>query len=109
MNGKTVLAAICAMLVTGCATTAGYRGPLAMQDFAWIAPGKTTMTEVRERMGAPAHTASMAFKQQTYWEYLITDAAQIDHFYSVHVAPDGVVRETGMVRHPKYDHPGGYN
>src|SRR5687768_5521994 len=106
---KTVLAAICAVLVAGCAIAEGRRGPLAMQDFAWITLGKTTMKEVRERLGAPSHTASMAFKQQVYWEYLITDTMQVDHFYSVHFAPDGVVRETGMIRHPKYDHPGGYN
>jgi len=106
---KTSLIALIAALVSGCATFEGHRGPLAMQDFAWIAPGKTTMKEVRERLGAPAHIASMTFKQQVYWEYLLTDAMQVDHFYSVHFAPDGVVRETGMIRHPKYDFPGGYN
>jgi hypothetical protein len=53
--------------------------------------------------------ASTVFKHQVYWEYLLTDAMQVDHFYSVHFAPDGVVRETGMIRHPKYDFPSGYN
>jgi hypothetical protein len=106
---KNALLAIAAALVAGCATTEGHRAALALQDITWIAPGKTTMKEVRERLGAPAHTASMAFKQQTYWEYLLTDAMQVDHFFSVHFAPDGVVRETGMIRHPKYDFPGGYN
>ena len=106
---KTGLVTFCMVLVAGCATPEGHRGRLAMQDIAWIAPGKTTMREVRERLGAPAHMASMTFKQQVYWEYLLTDAMQVDHFYSVHFAPDGVVRETGMIRHPKYDHPGGYN
>ena len=109
MKSKTVLAAIGAVLAMGCALPEGHRGSLSMQDFAWISPGSTTMKEVRDRMGAPAHIARMTFRQQTYWEYLITDTMQIDHFYSVHFAPDGVVRETGMVRHPKYDHPGGYN
>jgi hypothetical protein len=106
---KNALLALAAVLVAGCATPEGHRGPLAIQDITWIAPGKTTMKEVRERLGAPAHLASMAFKQQAYWEYLLTDAMQVDHFFSVHFAPDGVVRETGMIRHPKYDFPGGYN
>ena len=106
---KALLVAFCAALAAGCATPGGHRGALAMQDIAWIAPGKTTMKEVRERLGTPAHAARMTFKQQVYWEYLLTDAMQVDHFYSVHFAPDGVVRETGMIRHPKYDHPGGYN
>ena len=98
-----------AVLAAGCATPEGHRAALAMQDFAWIAPGKSTMKEVRERLGAPAHVASVTFKKQVYWEYLLTDAMQVDHFYSVHFAPDGVVRESGMIRHPKYDNPGGYN
>ena len=98
----------CAVLASGCATPERHRGALAMQDITWIAPGKTTMKEVRERLGAPAHIARMPFKQQTYWEYLLTDAMQVDHFYSVHFAADGVVRETGMIRHPKYDTPGSY-
>lgn len=106
---KTLLVAFCAALAAGCATPEGHRGALAMQDIGWIAPGKTTMKEVRERLGAPAHVASTTFKKLVYWEYLLTDAMQVDHFYSVHFAPDGVVRETGMIRHPKYDHPGGYN
>lgn len=106
---KRPLLALAAALVAGCASPEVQRGALATQDFAWIAPGKTTMKEVRERLGAPAHVASMRFKQQVYWEYLLTDAMQVDHFYSVHFAPDGVVRETGMIRHPKYDHPGGFN
>ena len=106
---KTLLLTFAAALAAGCATSQGYRPALALQDITWIAPGKTTMTEVRERLGAPAHIASVTFKQQVYWEYLLTDAMQVDHFYSVHVAPDGVVLETGMIRHPKYDFPGGYN
>ena len=106
---KITLLALAAVLVAGCATPERHRGPLAMQDITWIVPGKTTMTEVRERFGAPAHMASTVFKQQPYWEYLLTDAMQVDHFFSVHFAPDGVVRETGMIRHPKYDFPGGYN
>ena len=106
---KYPLLALAVTLAAGCATPEGHRGPLAMQDITWIAPGKTTMSEVRERLGAPAHVASVTFKQQVYWEYLLTDAMQVDHFYSVHFAPDGVVRETGMIRHPKYDFPGGYN
>jgi len=107
---KNTLLALAAMLVAGCATTTGgYRAPLTMQDITWIAPGTTTMKEVRDRLGAPAHVASTVFKRQPYWEYLLTDAMQVDHFFSVHFAPDGVVRETGMIRHPKYDFPGGYN
>jgi hypothetical protein len=106
---RTRVVALCAILAAGCATPEGYRAPLAMQDITWIAPGTTTMKEVRERLGAPAHVSGMPFKQLAYWEYLLTDAMQVDHFYSVHFAPDGVVRETGMIRHPKYDFPGGYN
>ena len=106
---KNTLLALAAVLVAGCATPEGHSHALAMQDITWIAPGKTTMKEVRERLGAPAHVATTVFKHQVYWEYLLTDAMQVDHFYSVHFAPDGVVRETGMIRHPKYDHPGGYN
>ena len=106
---KTMLLAFAAALAAGCATPEGHRRALSMQDITWIAPGKTTMTEVRERLGAPAHIASTVFKHQPYWEYLLTDGMQVDHFFSVHFAPDGVVRETGMIRHPKYDHPGGYS
>jgi hypothetical protein len=106
---KTLFILFCAVLGSGCATPGGYRGALAMQDITWVAPGKTTMKEVRERLGPPAHVASTVFKHQVYWEYLLTDAMQVDHFFSVHFAPDGVVRETGMIRHPKYDFPGGYN
>jgi hypothetical protein len=109
MKRPLSLIVLAAALVAGCATPEGHRGTLGMQDFAWIAPGKTTMKEVRDRLGAPAHVASTTFKKQVYWEYLLTDAMQVDHFYSVHFAPDGVVRETGMIRHPKYDHPGGFN
>ena len=104
----SVCSLLLAALLGGCASAGGPEAPRSLQSLPSIEIGKTTMNDLRARLGPPASTGRMPFKELTWWEYPVTDAMQVDHLYSVYFSPDGIARQTGMVRHPKYDTPGGY-
>ena len=100
------------LLVSGCAASGGPYGQYKLRPMESLPPvelGKTTQQEVRAQLGAPDNISRMAFKDLTWWEYQVVDRVQVDHIYSIYFSPDGIARETGMIRHLKYDNPGGYN
>ena len=97
---------LAAVLVAGCATYGTV--PRTVESLPKLQLGVSTIKEVRDALGTPISTGRMPFKEWSWLEYLVTDPMQVDHLFSVYFTSDGVVRETGMVRHPKYDIPGSY-
>ncbi len=65
---------------------------LADEYFRRIAPGTTTMNEVRELLGPPDHSARYERRSRTVWEYRIARDYQRRQFI-VDFSDDGIVRE----------------
>lgn len=57
--------------------------------FRRIAPGSTTMKEVRELLGPPDHIARYERLKHTVWEYRIAQRRQ----FIVYFSDDGIVRD----------------
>ena len=106
---RKLLPILASLLVAGCAASGGPYTVRPMESLPPVELGKTTQQDVLAQLGAPFNISKMPFKNLTWWEYLVVDRVQVDHIYSIYFSPDGIARETGMIRHPKYDTPGGYN
>jgi outer membrane protein assembly factor BamE (lipoprotein component of BamABCDE complex) len=73
------------------------QGRVTPADVAKIVPGKTTKTEVREILGAPARAHQLRAEQGENWEYPYRGDFERRTFW-VEFNPDGTVRSTNDTR-----------
>lgn len=87
-----------ACALVGCASVpAGGQGPTPEQVAA-LAPGATTQSQVRERLGVPVRTSRLDRQQREAWDYRMYNDPMDERWLSVQFSPDGLVREVLVLK-----------